>query len=127
VDLVAEDPSAAAEALAVMALTAVAAGAARGDARDENFVAGLAVLHRGADALDRSNGFMAEDPAVGDRRDVALEYVQIRAPDRHRVDANDRIGVGLERWLRRLFPFLVSGTVVHDCLHDCDLLCRFHG
>ena len=40
VDLVAEDPAAAAEALAVAALAAEPARAARGDARDEHPVAG---------------------------------------------------------------------------------------
>ena len=68
VDQVAEDPAAAAEALAVAALPAEAAGAAGGDAGHEHAVADLAVLHAGADRLDGADRLVAEDAAVGHGR-----------------------------------------------------------
>ena len=89
VDLVTEDPAAAAEALAVAALPAVAAGPACGDARDEHAVADLDVLHSGAYGFDGADGFVAEDAPVGDGGDVALEDVEVGPADRHRVDSYD--------------------------------------
>ena len=93
VDRVAEDPAAAAEALAVAALPAEAAGAAGGDARDEHPVADLDVLHAGADRLDGADGLVAEDAPVGHGRDVALQDVQVGAADRDGVDPHDGVGV----------------------------------
>ena len=90
---VAEDPAAAAEALAVAALAAEAARAARGDARHEHAVAGLTCLHARADRLDGADRLVAEDAPVGDLGDVALQDVQVGAADRDRVDADDRVGV----------------------------------
>ena len=93
VDLVAEDPAAAAEALAVAAFAAVAARPAGGDAGHEDPVADGDVLHPGADGLDGADGLVAEDPPVGDGGDVALQDVQVRAADRHGVDPHDGVGV----------------------------------
>ena len=118
VDLVAEDPAAAAEALAVAALPAEAARAARRDARDEHPVADLDRLDAGADCLDRADRLVAEDPAVGHRRDVALEDVQIGAADGDGVDADDGVGVARDRGLRDLLPGLLAGSVIHERLHE---------
>ena len=104
VDLVTEDPAAAAEALAVAALAAEAAGAARGDARHEHLVADLHVLHARSDLFDGADGLVTEDAAVGHRGHVALQDVQVGAADRHRVDANDRVGVRLQTSASALPP-----------------------
>ena len=109
VDLVAEDPAAAAEALPVAALAAEPARAARGDAGDEHAVADLDRLHAGADRLDGPDRFVAEDPPVGHGRNVALEDVQIRAADRRGVDAHDRVRVGGDLRLRHVLPGLLPG------------------
>jgi hypothetical protein len=93
VDLVAQDPAAPAEALAVASLAAVPARTTSGDARHQHLVAGPHVLHAGADFLDRADRFVAEDAAVGHGWDVALEDVQIGAADRHGIHPHDGIGV----------------------------------
>ena len=100
----AEDPAAAAQALAVAAFPAEPARAAGGDARDEHPIAGLDVLHAGADGLDRADRFVAQNAAVGDGRDVALEDVQIGAADGDRVDPHDGVGVGLQCRFGNLIP-----------------------
>jgi hypothetical protein len=114
---VAEDPAAAAEALAVAAFPAEAARAARGDARHEHPVTGLDRLDGVADRLDRPDGFVAEDPPVGHRGDVAFEDVEIGAADRHGVDADDGVGVVDDRGLGHIFPSLLTRPVIHECLH----------
>ena len=90
VDRVAEDPAAAAEALAVAAFAAEPAGPAGAHAGHEDPVADLHRLDPGADGVDGADGLVAEDPPVGDGGDVALEDVQIGAADRGGVDADDR-------------------------------------
>ncbi len=85
VDRVAEDPAAAAEALPVGALAAVPAAAAGGDAGHEDAVADSDALHAGPDGLDGADGFMAEDAAVDDGGNVALEDVEVGAADGGRV------------------------------------------
>ena len=77
VDHVSEDPSAAAEALSVPALSAEPARAARGDARHEDAIADPDGLDGRADRLDRADCFMSEDSAVGDCREIAFEDVEI--------------------------------------------------
>ena len=114
----AEDPPAAAEALAIPCFPAEATRPARGDARDEHAVADLDRLHAAADCLDRAHCFVAEDPAVGHRGHVAFEDVQISAADGDGVDADDRVGVAHERGLRDIFPGLLAGTVIHERLHE---------
>ena len=69
----------------------------------------LTGLDAGADRLDGADGLVAEDPAVGDGRDVALEDVQVGAADRHGVDAHDGVGVVDDRRLRHLLPRLFPG------------------
>ena len=71
--------------------------------------------------LDGADGLVPEDPAVGDGRDVALEDVQVGAADRHRIDADDGVGVVDDDGLRDFLPGLLARTVVHDGLHG-DLL-----
>ena len=88
-----QDPATAAEALPVDAFAAVAAGAAGGDARHEDAIAGLAGLDTRPDRLDRADGLVAEDPPGRDGWDIALEDVQVGAADRHRVDSHDGVGV----------------------------------
>ena len=61
VDRVTEDPPATAEALAVAALAAEAARAARRDAGDEHPVADLHGLDPGPDRVDGADRLVAED------------------------------------------------------------------
>src|SRR6185503_18789939 len=76
VDLVPQDPSPTTEALARMTISAVAAGAARRDARHEHAVADLDAAHRVTDLDDGADRFVTEDPPIGHRRYVALEDVE---------------------------------------------------
>ena len=73
------------------------------------------VLRAVEDAM--STSLVAEDPAVRDGGDVALQDVEIRAADRDGVDPNDCIGVVAQRWLRDLFPLLLTGSVIDERLH----------
>ena len=106
VDLVAEDPAAAAEALAGVALPAVLARAARRDARHEHAVADLHTARAVADRHDRADRLVAEDATVGHRRHVALHDVQIGAADRRRLDPHDRVGAVDDHRIGDLFPCL---------------------
>src|SRR5690606_37904581 len=117
VDLVAEDPAAAVQALAVGALPAVAAGAPRADAGHEHLVADLHVPHAGPDLLDGAHGLVAEDAPVGHGGHVPLQDVEVGAADGHGVDPHDGVGVVLEGGVRDLLPGLPTGTVVDDRTH----------
>ncbi|EME65435.1 dehydrogenase [Rhodococcus ruber BKS 20-38] len=117
VDEMAEDPATAAEALAVAALAAEAAAAARGDARDEDPVAGCEVLHARPDLDDGADGLVAEDAPVGDLGDVAAEDVQVGAADGDRVDADDRVGGVRDSGVGDVLPGAFARTVEHQCLH----------
>ena len=91
---------------------------------------GLRFLTPEPDRLDRADRFVAEDPARRDRRDVALQDVQVGAADRDRIDPNDGVGVLDNCRLRDLLPRLVAGTVIDDALACPDLLLdnlRLHG
>src|SRR3954467_841336 len=81
VDLVAQNPSSAAQALPECGAAAVAAASTGGDARDQHAVAGLDGAHPGTDLLNGSNGLVAEDPSRLHRRHITLEDVQIGAAD----------------------------------------------
>ena len=120
VDLVAEDPPAAAEALAVAPSRQKRHAPHDGDARDEHAVADLDGLDAGADRFDRPDRLVAEDPSVGHRRDVTFEDVQIGAADGDGVDADDRVGVvqidGVGASSQPL-----AGTVVHECSHTSSM------
>ena len=113
----AEDPAATAEALAVAALPAEAAGAARCDARHENTVADAESLDACADRFHGADRFVAEDAAVGDGGHVALQDVEVCTADRDGINANDGVGVGLERWVGHVFPCLASGSVIDERTH----------
>ncbi len=117
VDPVPEDPTATPEALAVTGLPAEPAGPARRDAGHEDPVADRDVAHRAPDRLDGTDGLVAQDAAVGHRGHVALEDVQVRAADGHRVDPDDGVGVVADDGVRDLLPGRATGTVVDDCMH----------
>ena len=80
------------------------------------------VLHADADLLDRADCLMAEDATVGDRRDIALQDVKVRAADGGCVHPHDGIGVVDQNRLRNLFPSLLARTVVHECVHEDSLV-----
>jgi hypothetical protein len=64
-----------------------------------------------------SHGFVAEDPPVGDRGDVAVQDVQVGAADRGGVDPDDDVGRFPHGGVRDVLPGLVARTVVDECLH----------
>ena len=80
-------------------------------------------LDAGADRFDRADRFVTEDPAGGDRRDVTFQDVEVGAADRHRIDADDGVGVIDDARLGNLLPRLVTWSVVDDCIHGVVLLC----
>src|SRR5580700_1618248 len=122
IDLVAEDPAAGAQALPVAAFAAEPAGPAGADAGDQHAVTARQRLYAGAGLDDGPNGLVAEDPALADRGDIALENVQVGTADGGRVDPHDDIVIAGDLWVRYLFPGLLAGTVVNDGSHDCLLL-----
>ena len=73
-------------------------------------------------SLDGADRLVAEDAAVGDRGDVALEDVQVGAADRDGVDPHDGVGVVDDARSRDLLPRLVAGTVVDECAHGSSLV-----
>jgi hypothetical protein len=75
VDRVAEDPTAAAEALSVARLLAVAAAPAGADAREEHAVSYRHRAHAGAYLLHGADGLMTEHRAGGRLGYVSLEDV----------------------------------------------------
>ena len=124
VDLVAEDPTSATEALAAMALAAVLARAARRDARDQHAVSDLDSSGAVADSRDCADGLVAEDATVGDCGHVALHDVQVGAADRGGLDVNDRVGAIDDHRISYFFPCLLARTVIHESLHQSPLLSR---
>jgi hypothetical protein len=120
VDEVAEDPADPADGLAVRghALLAVLAAAAFRDGRDQHPVADREALDRLADLGNRADGLVAENAAVGDRRDITLENVQVGAADRGGVDPYHHVGRVLNCSVGNVFPGLLPGAVIHQ---------RFHG
>jgi hypothetical protein len=75
--------------------------------------------HAVADLRDGPDGLMAQDPAVADRGQVALEDVQVGAADGGRVDPHDDIAVVGDLRVRYFFPGLQTGTLVDEGSHDC--------
>src|SRR5580693_4561870 len=122
VDLVAEDPAAGAQALPVAAFAAEPAGPAGADAGDQHAVTVRQRPHAGAGLDDGPDGLVAEDPALADRGDIALENVQVGTADGGRVDPDDDIVIAGDLWVWYLFPGLLARTVVNDGSHDCLLL-----
>jgi hypothetical protein len=117
VDEVPEDPATSAGAQAVSALAAEPAPAARRDARDEDSIAGADRRDARPDLLDRADGFVTQDPTFAHVGYVPLEDVEIGSADRDGVDADDGIRGVHDRWVRNLFPSLLTWSVVHDRLH----------
>ena len=102
----AEDPATATGALAVVAFLAESAAATRGDARDQDVVSNLKVGDGRARLDDGADGLVAEDGTGLNRRDVALEDVEVAAADRRKIDLDDRVSRELNR---RVWSDSVSG------------------
>jgi hypothetical protein len=119
VDQVAEDPAHPAERLAVGRLVVPAVGAlpAVGDGGDDDPVPGPETGHGVADLGDRADRLVAQDPAVRDGRDVALEDVQVGAADGGRVDLRDDVGGVPQDRVGDVLPDLVAGSVIDERLH----------
>ena len=66
-------------------------------------------LNARTDLLDDTDGFMTEDPPIGDGRHITLEDVKVSPTDGHGIHADDGVGVLDDRGVRDLFPALVSG------------------
>jgi hypothetical protein len=77
---------------------------ARLDAGDEDPVAGLQRRYGGADFGDGSYSFVAQDPALLYRRDVAFQNVEIRPANGRGVHFNDGIPRVLDRGVRHVHP-----------------------
>src|SRR4029450_2276708 len=87
------------------------------DAGDEYPIAKLDVLDPWADLHNGADRLMTENPAVGYRRYVTLQDVQVGPADRHPVDLHDGGGVRQDRRVRDLLPALLAGSVIHECTH----------
>jgi hypothetical protein len=99
---------------------AVAAAAALGDGRDQHPVADAESLHRLADLGDRADRFVPQDAAVGHRRDVTLQDVQVGTADRRGVDPDHDVGRFGDRGIGNVLPGLAARAVVHQCFHGLD-------
>ena len=127
IDSVAENPSAR-SAVRKHPLSTQITDPARADTRDEHAVAFAKRRHERTHGLDHAYAFVPKNSAGRDRRDVALQDVQIRAADRRRRDpdhriarvSNDRLGPGLPR------P-LVGATVDQRVHHVVRLDTSGHG
>src|SRR5262249_18561410 len=117
VDLVAQDPAAALQALPVTSLAAVPAAPAAADAGDEHAVAGAQPAHAVAGLPAGPAGPVAEDPALADGRHIALEDVQVGPADGGRVHLDDDVTVVGDLRVRHFFPGLLAGTVVDEGSH----------
>ena len=119
VDQVAEDPADPADGLAVRrhALLAVLAAAAFRDGRDQHAVTDPEALDRVTHLSDGADRLVAEDAALGDRGDIALENVQVGAANRGGIDPHHHVGRFLNRRVRNLFPRLLPGPVIDKRLH----------
>jgi hypothetical protein len=83
----------------LLAHPAFAAGDVEGD---DHAVARLQLLDAGADLLDDPHRLLAEDVALFDEHAQHLVEVEVRAADRGRGDAHDRVGRLLDRRVRDL-------------------------
>lgn len=124
VDGVAEHPAATATALPVVALTAEAAPATRGYARDQYTVAGADRTDVGPGLDHGADGFVPQHPAGSHLGHVALENVQVGTADGDDVDADDGVGSVLDRGVRDVLPCGLPRALEYECLHDlAPLLC----
>jgi hypothetical protein len=101
------------EVLAI-AHPAAAAGDVEGD---HDAVAGFDVFDLGADLLDDPHRLVSEDVALVDEHPQHLVEVQVRAADRGRGDADDRVGRVLDRRIGDLVDADVAFAVEGECLH----------
>lgn len=113
-----EGPAATAGALAVPGFATESAGAARGDAGNQDVVAGTHLAHGGTHFLDSAHRLVAQDAARFHLRYVALEDVQVGAADGHRVNADDDVRVRFQIWVWHLVPAALAGAVVDECVHE---------
>src|SRR5690606_1688828 len=113
-------------AVRIQAAVAVAARAAGADARNDDPVADVDVRDGGAHLGHRADALVAQNAARGDRRDVALEDVQIGAADRGRVHPHEGVR-GLEDLrIGDRIPRLLARAVIHQRFHVA-LLARPRG
>ncbi len=117
VDQVAEDPSAATQALSVAAFPAETTESTGRDAGNQDTLTNFARLHARADLDDGAHGFMPEDPAWRRLRNVAFQDVEIRATDRRGVHLHDDIAVVLDHGIGHLGPAHLAWSVIHKCFH----------
>jgi hypothetical protein len=88
-----QDPATPRQALSVAAFPAEPAPAARTDARHQHPVALADPANAGTGLLHRPDRLMAEDPALGDLGNVALEDVQVRTADRDGIHPHDHVAI----------------------------------
>ncbi len=124
VDQVAEDPAASTAAEAIPRLLAEAAAAARGDAGDQDAVAGFERRDRTSHVDDGPDRLVTQDPAGLDLGDVALEDVQVGAADGRGVDPDECVRRLQDRRVGNGLPGPLSGTVIDERLHGSSLLAR---
>ena len=125
VDEVAEDPAAAAQALPVATLAAEAARSARGDARDEDPIAGLDVLDAGARPprpcrRPRGRGSVPSVTSGTSPFRMCRSVPQIVTASTRTIASVDSTSVGRAN----LFPCLLAGTVVDEGSHDASWCVR---
>lgn len=118
VDGVAEHPAAPTAALPVVALTAEAAPAARGYARDQDPVTGPDRTDVGPGLDHCADGFVPQHPAGGHLGHVALDDVQVGPADGDDIDADHRVGGVPDHRIRNVLPRDLPRALEYECLHD---------
>jgi hypothetical protein len=93
VDEVTEDPAAATQTLARMAVAAVAATSACADARHQHPVTGRDGGHARAYFFDGPKRLTSQDAPVGDLTHVTVQDVQVAPADGGGIDPDDGVGV----------------------------------
>src|SRR5690606_1070425 len=91
VDAVAEEPTSAPEALAVLAGPAERASPAGRDAGDEDSIARRETTHTRTGLRHRADRLVPEDASPRDGGDVAAQDVEVGPADRGGVDLDDRV------------------------------------
>jgi hypothetical protein len=112
-----------AETVRVKTLLAELAATARLDARQDDVVADGERRDRPAQLGDPPDSLVAEHSPRRDRRNVALDDVQISAADGRGVDAHDHVGGVLDPRRRHLLPGDRSRALIDRRFHDvCTVL-----
>src|SRR5215472_9298261 len=117
VDVVAENPATATEALAVLSFATVPALAASRDARDQNLLSWPDCPYPAAYLDDRCDRLVPEDAAAAHLRYVTGQNMQVSAADCGRVHLHDRICIVCNLRVRHLFNCLMARPVVDHCTH----------